>query len=56
MSTHKYYTLCALVREWREAQKAIDEMTNEERRQNLEPLQRIVYAHNALVKYADEEM
>jgi hypothetical protein len=45
-----------LVREWRDAQKAIDELTVEERRDDLKPLQRMVAAHNALVKYVDEEL
>ena len=45
-----------LVREWREAQRAIDETPVPEREHNLEPLKRMVRAHNALVKYADEEM
>lgn len=45
-----------LVREWREAQKAIDRMSNEERLTNKTPLDRLIAAHNALIKYADEEM
>jgi hypothetical protein len=63
MSAH----LEKLVREWREAQKAIDRMTPQERKLdlpplerlrkiNIAPLERLVAAHNALVKYADEEM
>ncbi len=52
MSAH----LEKLVREWREAQKAIDRMTVQQRRDNPVPLHRLVAAHNALVKYADEEM
>jgi hypothetical protein len=45
-----------LVREWRDAQKAIDRMTDQERQNDLKPFERLVRAHNALVKYADEEM
>ena len=45
-----------LVREWRNAQKAIDLLTVEERRENQKPLDRLIAAHNALVKYVDEEM
>jgi hypothetical protein len=45
-----------LVREWRDAQKAIDRLTVQERRENREPLDRLVAAHNALAKYADEEL
>ena len=55
----RYYmltTLKKLVREWRDAQKAIDATPVEERQHNREPLERLVRAHNALVKYADEEM
>lgn len=52
MSAH----LEKLVREWRDAQKAIDRMTLEQRRVTGEPLQRFIAAHNALVEYADEEM
>jgi hypothetical protein len=52
MSAH----LEKLVREWRDAQKAIDRMPVKERRQNREPLDRLIAAHNALIKYADEEM
>lgn len=52
MSVH----LEKLVREWVEAQKAIDRMTPDERLKNMEPLNRLVAAHNALRKYADEEM
>ena len=47
----------ALVREWREAQKAIDRLSVEERRGDRVPLDRMVRAaHNALVKFVDEEM
>lgn len=49
-------TLAALVREWRDAINAIDALTLEQRRQNLEPLERLMAAHNALLKYASEEM
>jgi len=48
--------LIKLVLEWRAAQLAIDRLTVEERRNNREPLDRLVAAHNALVKYVDEEM
>ena len=49
-------TLEKLVREWREAQKAIDRLTPQERKFNIGPLERLISAHNALIKYADEEM
>jgi hypothetical protein len=52
MSAH----LEKLVKEWRDAQKAIDRMTVKERREDDSALQRLVAAHNALIKYADEEM
>jgi hypothetical protein len=52
MSAH----LEKLVTEWRDAQKAIDRMTVEERRRDRKPLDRLVAAHNALIKYVDEEM
>lgn len=52
MSAH----LEKLVREWRDAQKAIDAMTVKERNQDRAPLDRLIAAHNALIKYADEEM
>jgi hypothetical protein len=45
-----------LVREWRDAQRAIDRMTQTERRRNAAPLNRLLAAHTALVKYADEEL
>lgn len=45
-----------LVREWREAQRAIDRMSVEQRRADPEPLTRLVAAHHALVKYADEKL
>jgi hypothetical protein len=52
MSAH----LEKLVREWREAQKAIDRLPVKERQQNREPLDRLIAAHEALIKYADEEL
>lgn len=52
MSAH----LERLVIEWRAAQKAIDRMTLVEREKNRKPLDRLIAAHNALAKYADEEM
>ena len=52
MSAH----LEKLVREWRDAQKAIDATPVKERYDNREPLDRLIAAHNALIKYADEEM
>lgn len=52
MSAH----LEKLVREWRDAQRAIDRLTVQQRRDNREPLDRLIAAHNALLKYADEEM
>lgn len=52
MSAH----LEKLVREWREAQKAIDQLSVIERQINREPLNRLIAAHHALIKYADEEM
>jgi hypothetical protein len=45
-----------LVIEWREAQKAIDRLSVEERRASREPLDRLVAAHNALLRYVDEEI
>lgn len=45
-----------LVREWRDAQKTIDRLTVQERQQDRAPLDRLIAAHNALIKYADEEM
>ena len=45
-----------LVKEWREAQLAIDRMTLQQRRSDRRPLDRVIAAHNALVKYADEEI
>ena len=52
MSVH----LERLVREWRDAQRLIDRTPVEERKRNLEPLERLIAAHNALLKYANEEM
>jgi hypothetical protein len=52
MSVH----LEQLVREWRDAQEAIDAMTPKERRGNPKPLDRMIAAHNALIKYAKEEL
>jgi len=48
--------LIVLVREWRDAQWAIDKMTQRERENNLEPLHRLVRAHKALLKFAVEEL
>ena len=45
-----------LVREWRDAQTAIDRMSIAQRHANREPLNRLLAAHNALIKYADEEL
>jgi hypothetical protein len=50
-----------LVKEWRDAQDAIDNtttqlMTRFERQHNRAPLDRMVAAHNALRKYADEKL
>jgi hypothetical protein len=52
MSAH----LEKLVREWRDAQNAIDKLSVQQRQADNTPLQRLVAAHNALKKYADEEM
>ena len=52
MSAH----LEKLVIEWRDAINAIDKLTQEQRQKNLEPLNRLVAAQNALLKYANEEM
>jgi hypothetical protein len=52
MSVH----LERLVREWRDAQREIDRTPVEERKNNLGPLHRLIAAHNALLKYANEEM
>jgi hypothetical protein len=49
-------TLEQLVREWRDAQQAIDRLSVQERQKNIEPLHRLIAAHNALLKYAKEEM
>jgi hypothetical protein len=45
-----------LVKEWRDAQREIDRTPVEERKNNLGPLHRLIAAHNALLKYANEEM
>jgi hypothetical protein len=45
-----------LVREWRDAQKAIDKMSVAERRTDMRPLARMIDAHNALLKFAKEEL
>jgi len=52
MSVH----LERLVREWRDAQREIDRTPQAEREHNLAPLKRLVAAHNALLKYANEEL
>jgi hypothetical protein len=52
MSAH----LERLVREWRDAQREIDKLTVEERQRDFRPLMRMVAAHNALLKYANEEL
>lgn len=52
MSAH----LEKLVREWRDAILVVDGMTVEQRRKDSKPLERIIAAHNALLKYANEEM
>lgn len=44
-----------LVKEWRDAQRAIDRMPVRERQTNREPLDRMIAAHNALLEYADEK-
>ena len=38
------------------AESAIDRLTDQERRENMDPLKRLIAAHNAMVKYVDEEM
>lgn len=45
-----------LVKEWRDAQHAIDRTPVEQRQKDHGPLERLVAAHNALVKYADEKL
>ena len=58
MSVH----LEKLVREWRDAQKAIDAQVDEAKTRKILgaergfAVQRLVLAHTALLKYADEEM
>lgn len=49
-------TLKRLVKEWRDAQRHIDATPHAERQHNREPLDRLIAAHNALLKYANEEM
>lgn len=55
MST-RFEELAMLVIEWRAAQKAIDRIVASGKERPMEALDRLVAAHNALVKYADEEM
>lgn len=55
-STERWRLIEKLVREWRDAQLAIDALTPKQRRADPGPLDRLIAAHNALVKYADEEM
>jgi hypothetical protein len=46
-----------LVREWRDAQHAIDRIPLHQRRSGgLEPVERLVNAHNALLQYANERL
>jgi hypothetical protein len=45
-----------LVCEWRDAQLAIDKMSVAERRADMRPLARMIDAHNALLKFAKEEL
>ena len=45
-----------LVIEWREAQKAIDRIAVHDRQESRALLDRLIAAHNALIKYVDEEM
>jgi hypothetical protein len=45
-----------LVKEWRDAQHAIDAMPPRERATNAAPLERMMAAHSALCKYADEHL
>jgi hypothetical protein len=45
-----------LVKEWRDAQKAIDNMTPEQRQKDIAPLDRLMQAHYALNEYADEHL
>jgi hypothetical protein len=48
------HSLEQLVREWRDAQKAIDEMTPPQRQHDRAPLDRLIAAHNALLRWANE--
>lgn len=52
MSAH----LESLVREWRDAQRAIDRLSVEQRKEDMTPLHRLIAAHNALLQYANEKM
>jgi len=45
-----------LVKEWRDAQKAIDQLTPQQRGKDSKPLDRLIEAHNALIKFADETL
>jgi hypothetical protein len=45
-----------LVIEWRDAQRAIDKMTASERQKSIDALQRLIEAHNVLLRYANEEL
>jgi hypothetical protein len=45
-----------LVREWRDAQLAIDATPQHERQHNRAPLDRMIAAHNALLAYANENL
>jgi hypothetical protein len=45
-----------LVKEWREAQDAIDDLTASERARDTRPLNRLIAAHDALREYADEHL
>lgn len=55
-------TLERLVTEWRNAQRAIDHLKEKAEQHPIsdvekrDAVERLVEAHNALVKYADEEM
>jgi hypothetical protein len=58
MSAH----LEKLVREWRDAQRAVDRQVEESKMRDVLmaergfAVNRLIAAHNALIKYADEEM
>jgi hypothetical protein len=49
-------TLERLVREWCDAQQAIDRLSVAKRQSDIEPLNRLIAAHNALLKYAESEI